>query len=73
MSFIYAKVNSLDMSAWTPENIAIVDAIPGVIATTCEGENDCCISAQIERDLPAARNIVKSIAKAFPQHAVTWS
>jgi len=73
MSFIYAKVHTLDMSPWTPENIAIVGAIPGVIATSTEGEKDCCISAQMIRDTPAAKIIVKCIAKAFPGQAVTWS
>jgi hypothetical protein len=73
MSFIYAKMNTPDMSPWTPENIAIIAAIPGVLATSTEGENNSCVCAKLGGDVPAAKKIVKSMAKAFPGQSVTWS
>jgi hypothetical protein len=70
MEHIEARITTVDMSAWTSDNIAIVTAIPGVTSTTVEG--DCCLNVKIPIDTSSARVVVKAIAKAFPDLPVIW-
>jgi len=69
----YARVNTSDMRPWAPENIAIVTDIPGVISTSVEGVDDCCLCIEVSSDIVLAKSIIKCIAKAFPNHPITWT
>lgn len=67
-----------ETGTFTPEDVAMGQAIPGVLSATLSNNDStlsfalegCCI---VEADVKAAKTVVRKIAMAFPGIHVKWN